>query len=103
MAESDLSDYFNYKFKFVFENRTELAIIPKDKIDNVKKEYEKIRGVYGGKMTEIINKIELIKLQHTVEIQKLQHTIELQKEKYDHEILKRDFEIFKLKQSVKLS
>ncbi len=97
MAESDLSDYFNYKFKFEFENRTELAIIPKDKIENVKKEYEKIRGVYGGKMIEIINKIELIKLQHTVEIQKLQHTIELQKEKYDHEILKRDFEIFKLK------
>jgi hypothetical protein len=99
MAENDLGDYFDYKFKFEFENRTELAIIPKDKIDNVKKEYEKIRGVYGGKMSEIINKIEMIKLQNTVEIQKLQHEIELQKEKYNHEILKRDFEIYKLKQS----
>ena len=83
----------------------------KDKIDIVKKEYEKIRKIYAGSLKELLNEIERIKqenenikLHHQIElnkqqleINKLEHSLELQKEKYENEILKRDFEIYKLK------
>jgi hypothetical protein len=111
-AETDIANFYNYsKYKYEFPNRNELAIIPKDKIDIVKKEYEKIRKIYAGSLKELLNEIERlksenenIKLHHQIELnknqlemQKLQHTLELQKEKYENEILKRDFELYKLK------
>ncbi len=106
-AETDIANYINnnnYYSKHKFEGRSELAIIPKDKIDIVKKEYEKIRKIYAGSLKELLNEIERLKqenelnnLKHQIEIQKLEHTLELQKEKYENEILKRDFEIYKLK------
>jgi hypothetical protein len=117
-AETDIANFYSYsKFKYDIEGRNELAIIPKDKMDIVKKEYEKIRKIYAGSLKELLNEIERlksenenIKLKHMIElnkhhldmnkqemgIQKLEHMLELQKEKYENEILKRDFEIYKL-------
>jgi hypothetical protein len=112
-AETDIANFYTYsKYKYDVEGRNEIAIIPKDKIDIVKKEYEKIRKIYAGSLKELLNEIErlkqeneLTKLQHQIElnkqqmdINKLEHSLELQKEKYENEILKRDFEIYKLKQ-----
>ena len=118
-AESDIANFYSYsKYKYEVDGRNELAIIPKDKIDIVKKEYEKIRKIYAGSLKELLNEIERlkqenenIKLKHQIElnkqllemskyqmdINKLEHSLELQKEKYENEILKRDFEIYKLK------
>ncbi len=118
-AENDIANFYTYsKYKFETEGRNEMAIIPKDKIDMVKKEYEKIRKIYAGSLKELLNEIERlkqenenIKLHHQIElnkqtlemnkqqmeINKLEHSLELQKEKYEHEILKRDFELYKLK------
>lgn len=111
-AENDIANFYNYsKYKYEIEGRNEMAIIPKDKIDMVKKEYEKIRKIYAGSLKELLNEIERlkqenenIKLHHQIElnkqqieIQKLEHSLELQKEKYEHEILKKDFELYKLK------
>jgi hypothetical protein len=117
-AENDIANFYTYsKYKYEIEGRNEIAIIPKDKIDIVKKEYEKIRKIYAGSLKELLNEIErlkqeneLIKLQHQIELNKQQiefnkyqmennklaHSLELQKEKYENEILKRDFEIYKL-------
>jgi hypothetical protein len=112
-AETDISNYIsnnnNYS-KHKFEGRKELAIIPKDKIEMVKKEYEKIRKIYAGSLKELLNEIErlkneneIIKLKHQnelnkhqMDIQKLEYSLELQKEKYENEILKRDFELYKI-------
>ncbi len=110
-AENDIANFYTYsKYKYEIEGRNEIAIIPKDKIDIVKKEYEKIRKIYAGSLKELLNEIErlkqeneLIKLQHQIDIQKLEHqkeklehSLELQKEKYENQILKRDIEIYKL-------
>lgn len=103
-AESDLANFFNYsKLKYDFISRNELAIIPKEKLAMVEKEYEKIRKIYAGNYKELITEIErlkseneIIKLKHVNEIQILEHKNELQKEKYENEILKRDFELYKL-------
>jgi hypothetical protein len=111
-AETDIANFYTYsKYKYDIDGRNEMAIIPKDKLDIVKKEYEKIRKIYAGSLKELLNEIERlkqenenIKLHHQIElnkqqmnIHKLEHSLELQKEKYDNEILKRDFEIYKLK------
>jgi hypothetical protein len=113
-AETDIANYINNNNNYTkhkFDGRNEMAIIPKDKIDIIKKEYEKIRKIYAGSLKELLNEIERlkqenenIKLHHQIElnkqqieINKLGHLLELQKEKYDNEILKRDFEIYKLK------
>uniref|UniRef100_A0A6C0HX92 Bro-N domain-containing protein n=1 Tax=viral metagenome TaxID=1070528 RepID=A0A6C0HX92_9ZZZZ len=106
-AETDIANYINnnnHFSKHKFEGRNELAIISKDKIDMIKKEYEKIRKIYAGSLKELLNEIERLKqenelnnLKHQINIQKLEHSLELQKEKYENEILKRDFEIYKLK------
>lgn len=111
-AENDIANFYCYsKYKYEIEGRNEIAIIPKDKIDMVKKEYEKIRKIYAGSLKELLNEIERlkqenenIKLHHQIElnkqqleINKLEHSLELQKEKYEKEILMRDFEIYKLK------
>ncbi len=111
-AEMDIANFYNYsKYKYEVEGRNEMAIIPKDKMDIVKKEYEKIRKIYAGSLKELLNEIERlkqenenIKLHHQIElnkqqleINKLEHSLELQKEKYENEILKREFEIYKLK------
>ncbi len=110
-AETDIANFYSYsKYKYEIEGRNEIAIIPKDKLDIVKKEYEKIRKIYAGSLKELLNEIErlkqeneLSKLQHQIELNKqqlemnkLEHSLELQKEKYENEILKRDFEIYKL-------
>lgn len=99
-AEADLTNFFNYsKYKYDFPNRNELAIIPKDKIYIVEKEYEKIRKIYAGNLTEIINEkeklinelrikdkdIELIKEKHKYELQLEQHKVI--EEKHKNEIL----------------
>ncbi len=111
-AENDIANFYTYsKYKFETEGRNEMAIIPKNKIEMVKKKYEKIRKIYAGSLKELLNEIERlkqenenIKLHHQIElnsqqiqINKLEHSLELQKEKYEHEILKRDFELYKLK------
>ncbi len=104
-AENDIANFYSYtKYKYDFEGRNELAIIPKDKMDVVKKEYEKIRKIYAGSLKELLNEIErlkneneMIKLQNQLQIKNLEHLLELQKEKYEHEILKKDFELYKLK------
>ncbi len=111
-AENDIANFYTYsKYKFETEGRNEMAIIPKDKIDIVKKEYEKIRKIYAGSLKELLNEIERlkqenenIKLHHQIElnnqqiqINKLEYSLELQKEKYEHELLKKDFELLKLK------
>lgn len=112
-AENDIANYINNNNNYTkhkFDGRNEMAIISKDKIDTIKKEYEKIRKIYAGSLKELSNDIERlkqenenIKLHHQIElnkqqieINKLEHSLELQKEKYENEILKRDFEIYKL-------
>jgi hypothetical protein len=84
-AECDLSNFFNYsKYKYDFLNRSELAIIPKDKISIIEKEYEKIRKIYAGNLNEII-KLKLI------------HQLELNEEKHKNELKDKDIEILQMK------
>jgi hypothetical protein len=93
-AEVDLSNFFNYsKYKYDFPNRNELAIIPKDKINIVEKEYEKIRKIYAGNLKEIINEKEKLlneiiklKLIHKIELNEEKHKHELNEEKHKHEL-----------------
>jgi hypothetical protein len=93
-AETDLSNFFNYsKYKYDFPNRSELAIITKDKINIVEKEYEKIRKIYAGNLIEIINEKEKL----LNELRMKDKDIELINEKHKNELKDKDIEILQIK------
>jgi hypothetical protein len=102
-AESDLSNFFNYsKYKYDFINRNELAIIPKDKMNIVEREYEKIRKIYAGNLAEIINEKEKLINELRIKDKDIQlieekHKNELQQEKHKNEILQMKLIIAEMK------
>jgi hypothetical protein len=104
-AENDIKNFVAINdFKFSYQNRDELIILPSDKMDAIKHEFDKIRKVYAGEYKDIINDIEkhkdIIKLLEK-EIHSQQKEItNLQKEiEYIKKINEKDNELkdFKIK------
>lgn len=96
-AENDIKNFVSLNnFKFEYENRDELIILPNDKMDAIKHEFDKIRKVYAGEYKDVINDIEKHKdiirlLEKEVsnfqkEIVNLQKENKLIKEHYEKEI-----------------
>ncbi len=109
-AENDIKNFVLFNdYKFNYQNRDELIIIPSDKMDQIKNEFDKIRKVYSGEYKDVINDIEkhkdVIKLLEK-EINNLQNEISnLHKEiEYLKKINDKDNELkdFKIKYFEKL-
>ena len=107
-AENDLANFFKYaNYKYNYPERNELAIIPKDQISIVEKEYDKIRKIYAGNLKEIIsekekllNELEIMKITHEKEIMKKDQIIMMKENEL--KLKDKDLEIYQLKLELSL-
>ncbi len=82
--------------KFDHNVYTELAILPKKKLDNVKQHYATVSKAYMGHITEITNQKK--ELEHQIELLKKDN--ELAKQKYENELLKKEIKLIKMQQKL---
>lgn len=102
-AECDINNFLIHSdSKYDFPNRSELAIISKDKLKQVEKEYAKIRKIYAGNLNEIIhdkdrlvNEIHTLKLTHKLEI--MEKDIVIKGEQHNNALKNKDIELLQLK------
>lgn len=102
-AECDINHFLTHSnSKYDFPNRSELAIISKDKLKQVEKEYEKIRKIYAGSLNEIIhdkdkliNEMHTLKLTHKLEI--MEKDIIIRECKHTNALKDKDIELLQLK------
>lgn len=103
-AEEYLRNFFkNSVYDYdLYENKKELAIISKENIKSIEKEYQKISKIYSGKMREIIDKIRIMESEKEKDIinLKLEFQIKLNTEmsqrfEYEKEnaVLKKEIEL----------
>lgn len=60
-AESYIEKFFDFgNYRFINEKYVELAIIPANKFDEIKKQYEVIQSKYSGTQNEYIHQIQLL-------------------------------------------
>lgn len=60
-AESHIERFFDFgNYRFINEKYVELAIIPANKFDEIKKQYEVIQSKYSGTQNEYIHQIQLL-------------------------------------------
>ena len=68
-AEIEIKDYFiENDYHFDFDNYVELAIIPYKRLKTIKTQYTSLGKIYAGHITELNNKIEMLKKQHEIEL-----------------------------------
>lgn len=85
-AEMDVKNIFSaLGFSFKNEVSEELAVIPKDKLDLIEKQYSHIGAAYLGHMTELISKVK--EVEYKAQIDALKYQNEIQKLRYEKEIL----------------
>jgi hypothetical protein len=63
-AENDIKNLIKfYNLKFIYENKNEMIIVPADKMELIKNEFDRIRQIYAGEYNKVINIIEKQKLE----------------------------------------
>ena len=102
-AENEIKDYFiDSDYHFNFDNFAELAIIPIKHLKTIKGQYTNLGIIYAGRITELTNKIEMLKIQHEIELAQketilTQKESEVLRESNRADIAQKEIEILQLK------
>jgi hypothetical protein len=74
------------EFKLNNDTFTELAVIPKNKMSMIKKQYEHISTIYGGHIREVTQQMKAMQTKFEMEKKDLEHALE--NEKHKNEVLR---------------
>lgn len=95
-AETSIKNFFEGMDMVIPHDKfSELAVIPKNKMKNVKNQYKLISQSYLGHVKNLITEIENLKKDHKMEIMEYKHKIEISEQR--NESLMKDLEIAHLK------
>jgi hypothetical protein len=95
-AETVVSNFFSWgKYTLEHPEYQEIAIVPPNSFDIIKKEYDIIKNKFGGNSVEIIHKFDMLEKNHEITLLKKDKELEL-KEK-DNQLLQKEVELLQLK------